>query len=88
MQIFKCPFCGTRNETEFRYTGQVGKLRPEPANQIEEGEWAKYVHFTENVRGPSREIWTHMTCGEVFFMTRDSQTMRVLATEALRRDTQ
>ena len=77
-----------RNETEFRYTGQVGKVRPEPSRQAEAEAWARYVHFTENKRGESQEIWTHVTCGEVFFMTRETQTMRVIATVALRKELQ
>ncbi|MGR3493084.1 MAG: sarcosine oxidase subunit delta, partial [Shimia sp.] len=34
MQIFTCPFCGPRPETEFHFVGELGKVRPDTTSQI------------------------------------------------------
>ncbi len=71
MQLFPCPFCGPRDETEFHYAGEAANARPEGANVSAE-DWANYLWLRANPRGQSREIWMHMTCGEFFVMTRDT----------------
>jgi len=86
MQIFECPFCGPRGETEFRFTGEAGKVRPQPAAEVTADDWARYAYFTRNPRGRAREIWTHLVCGELFFMNRDTQSMAVLSTEPIRKE--
>ena len=40
MQIFPCPFCGPRDESEFHYVGEP-KARPEPAGSVSDAEWAE-----------------------------------------------
>jgi sarcosine oxidase subunit delta len=84
MQIFPCPFCGPRDETEFHYVGE-SKARPEPASDVTDVEWSEYLHFNANPKGASREIWLHMTCLESFEMTRDTATNAVLGSESLAR---
>ena len=74
MHRFECPFCGPRDETEFRFGAEAGKRRPEPASTTTAGEWAEYLHFRSAPRGPAREIWVHLTCGEFFMMERNTQT--------------
>ncbi len=80
MQIFPCPFCGPRDETEFHYVGEP-KARPEPAGAVSDVEWSGYLHFNANSKGASREIWLHMTCLESFLMTRDTATNAVIGSE-------
>ena len=77
MQIFSCPFCGPRDETEFHYRGETGIPRPEGADVSEEA-WAGYLYMRRNPRGETSEIWHHLTCGEFFAMTRDSVTHEVV----------
>jgi len=84
MQIFHCPFCGARNEIEFHFVAEAGKVRPEPAADVSGEAWAAYLHMTKNPRGPSREIWRHFGCGELFAMERDTLSMTVVAVESLR----
>jgi sarcosine oxidase subunit delta len=86
MQIFPCPFCGPRDETEFHYVGEP-KARPEPAGDVTDVDWSEYLHFNANPKGPSREIWLHMTCLESFSMTRDTATNAVLGAEPVARAT-
>ncbi|WP_382422054.1 sarcosine oxidase subunit delta [Fodinicurvata halophila] len=86
MQRFSCPFCGPRDETEFFYGGEAGNERPEPAEETTAKQWARYLHMENNVKGPAREIWVHLTCGEFFVMERDTVTHEVHASEAFRGD--
>lgn len=81
MQLFTCPFCGPRAETEFHFGGDAGNLRPEGETQAEA--WPDYLYFRNNRHGPSREIWMHLPCREVFVMERNTITHQVIVTEAL-----
>ncbi|RWC49823.1 MAG: sarcosine oxidase subunit delta [Mesorhizobium sp.] len=81
MQLFTCPFCGPRAETEFHFGGDAGNLRP--GGDSETNVWTDYLYFRSNLRGRAREIWMHLACREVFVMERDTVTHEVHATEAL-----
>lgn len=83
MQRFSCPFCGPRDETEFFYGGEAGKERPEPAAEVPAERWADWLYGEQNRKGPSREIWVHLTCGEFFLMERDTVTHEVFSATAL-----
>ena len=85
MQIFDCPFCGERDETEFHFVAEAGKVRPEPARDVAADVWGAYLHDKNNVRGISDEIWRHLACGELFVMRRDTVSMAVIAVESLRK---
>jgi sarcosine oxidase subunit delta len=82
MQIFVCPFCGPRDETEFHYGGEAGNARPE-GHATPAGRWAEYLHMRKNPKGRTDEIWVHLPCREFFMMTRDSLTHAVIETRAL-----
>jgi heterotetrameric sarcosine oxidase delta subunit len=84
MQIFSCPFCGPRNETEFHFAGELGKVRPDTTQDVTSGDWASYLYAQRNEKGAVREVWMHLTCSELFVMERDSVTMDVLGSRALR----
>lgn len=86
MNLFRCPFCGIRDETEFHFATEAGKARPEPAAAVSGAKWAAYLHLTRNPKGPSGEVWVHLTCGELFVMERDTASHEVLAAAALRDD--
>ena len=86
MQLFPCPFCGPRVETEFHFGGEAGKTRPEPAAEVSDERWATYLHGAANPKGATREIWVHLTCGEFFLMERDSLTHAVVGSQSLRGD--
>lgn len=75
MQIFSCPFCGPRPEYEFHFGGDQGNDRPEGFDRVSDQTWAEYLSFRTNAKGPVREVWMHVTCGELFVMARDSVTM-------------
>ncbi|GAB5446830.1 sarcosine oxidase subunit delta [Gymnodinialimonas sp.] len=82
MQIFPCPFCGPRAETEFHFATVAGRVRPEWAPDT--GEWARYLYGEEAPKGVTQEVWLHTTCGEYVLLTRDSVTREISGSEALR----
>lgn len=84
MQLFSCPFCGPRDETEFHFAAEAGKTRPEPAGEVSPEAWSGYLYAKSNPKGPSREIWQHVTCGEFFLMERDTLSHEVAESKALR----
>lgn len=83
MQLFTCPFCGPREETEFHFAAEAGKARPEPAEEVSDADWADYLYLNDAPKGPAREVWVHLTCGEFFVMTRDTVTRAVLDSQTL-----
>ena len=82
MQIFPCPFCGPRDETEFHYGGEAGNVRPD-GTDVPIDRWANYLYMRGNPKGSTREIWVHMNCSEFFVMERDTVTHKVLSSTAL-----
>ncbi|MCK0151386.1 sarcosine oxidase subunit delta [Marivita sp. S6314] len=86
MQIFTCPFCGPRDEREFHFVAEQGKVRPDTTQSVSDADWAAYLHTQRNEKGRVREVWMHTTCDEVFVMERHSVSMEVLATTALRKE--
>ncbi len=82
MQLFPCPFCGLRDETEFHYGGEVGNIRPDGAD-APAAAWADYLYTRANPKGATREIWLHTTCGEFFAMARDTVTHVVAGSSPL-----
>lgn len=85
MQLFPCPFCGERPETEFHFAAEAGHARPEPAESVSDAAWARYLYHNRNPKGRSREIWVHLTCGTFFLMERDTRSHEVLSSEHLPR---
>ena len=83
MQMFPCPFCGSRNENEFHFVVEAGKPRPEPAEHVSDDAWASYVHLAKAPKGEAGEIWLHTTCGLYFIMKRDTVTREVLGSSYL-----
>ena len=86
MQLFPCPFCGTRDETEFRYLGEADTPRPTGGAAAAIGDWTRYLYFQRNLKGRVAEMWSHSPCGETFRMERDNVTHVVYASASLRRE--
>lgn len=85
MQLFACPFCGLRDETEFQFGAEAGKTRPEPAAGVGAAEWSRYLNDRKNPKGPSQEIWLHITCGEFFLLERNTLSHEVAGSRSLRK---
>ena len=86
MQRFPCPFCGTRDETEFRFLGEADRLRPAGGADASIADWTRYLYFQRNRKGRVAEIWGHIPCGETFRMERDNVTHVVYAGVSLRKE--
>ncbi|MYF71196.1 MAG: sarcosine oxidase subunit delta [Proteobacteria bacterium] len=78
MLLIKCPWCGTRAETEFSYGGEAGIVRPPDPDALSDEEWADYLFFRANPRGAHRELWNHAQgCRRWFGVERDTVTYRI-----------
>lgn len=85
MQRFPCPFCGLRDEREFHFAGEAGKVRPDTTQTVSDEAWRDYLFAYKNPVGASQEIWVHLPCQEYFIMERDTVTMDVLSHTQLRK---
>ena len=56
--LISCPFCGSRDDAEFRYRGDASVTRP-AADAVPDA-FAAYVYERENPRGWQLEWWQHM----------------------------
>jgi heterotetrameric sarcosine oxidase delta subunit len=80
MLQLKCPWCGPRDETEFHYGGQAHVAYPEDPSALSDEEWAQYLFFRDNPKGPFAERWVHsIGCRRWFNAIRDTRTYQVLA---------
>jgi sarcosine oxidase subunit delta len=53
-----CPWCGERDETEFRYRGAAARARPQPEADL--AAFSAYVYERDNPQGWHREWWLHV----------------------------
>ena len=53
-----CPWCGLRDEAEFRYRGDASRRRP--AGDAGEAAFAAYTYERANPRGWHVEWWLHV----------------------------
>ncbi|WP_328996172.1 sarcosine oxidase subunit delta [Kribbella sp. NBC_01245] len=80
MLQLNCPWCGPRDETEYHYGGQAHVPYPEDPSALADEEWAEYLFFRDNPKGPFAERWVHSVgCRRWFNVVRDTRTYEVLA---------
>ena len=80
MLLIACPFCGPRDETEFRYGGQAHVARPLDPAALSDAAWADYLFMRDNPKGAFRERWAHAAgCRRWFNLLRDTRDHRILA---------
>lgn len=53
-----CPWCGTRDEVEFRYRGAASAARPAGGAPL--AEFTRYVYGRDNPLGWHLEWWLHV----------------------------
>ncbi|MDT9698455.1 sarcosine oxidase subunit delta family protein [Streptomyces sp. P17] len=79
MLLIPCPWCGPRDEAEFHYGGQAHVPYPETPSTLTDEEWARYLFFRDNPKGPFAERWTHTAgCRRWFNAIRDTSTNEIL----------
>jgi heterotetrameric sarcosine oxidase delta subunit len=80
MLLIRCPWCGPRDEVEFRYGGQAGIATPADVDAVADDAWAEYLYMRDNPKGPFAERWCHAAgCRRWFNAIRDTGTYEVLA---------
>jgi len=80
MLLIDCPWCGPRDEVEFRYGGQAHVPYPPAPDTLDDAQWSEYVFFRDNPRGPFAERWAHAAgCRRWFNVVRDTVSYRILA---------
>ncbi|WP_175412525.1 sarcosine oxidase subunit alpha family protein [Streptomyces sp. TRM64462] len=79
MLLIPCPWCGPRDEAEFHYGGQAHVPYPEDPASLSDEEWARYLFFRDNPKGPFAERWSHAAgCRRWFNAVRDTSTNEIL----------
>jgi heterotetrameric sarcosine oxidase delta subunit len=75
MLLVPCPWCGLRDEVEFRYGGQAHVNYPVDPDALSDEEWADFLFMRDNPRGDFRERWFHAAgCRRWFNAIRDTET--------------
>lgn len=81
MLLLPCPWCGPRDEIEFSYGGQAHVPYPPSPAELTDQEWAEYLFFRDNPKGPFAERWVHTAgCRRWFNAVRDTVTYEVAMT--------
>ena len=79
MLLISCPFCGERDETEFRCGGEAHIVRPRQPASLSDDQWADYLFMRSNPKGIHFERWRHVHgCGRWFNVARDTVGDRIL----------
>ena len=80
MLLIRCPWCGPRDEIEYRCGGQTGIGRPGPWHSVDDGAWSDYLFTRDNPKGRHHERWLHLHgCRQWFNVVRDTVTHEILA---------
>jgi sarcosine oxidase, subunit delta len=73
-----CPWCGERDEVEFRSGGESQITRP--SYGADDSTWARYLFYRNNAKGVQFERWCHeFGCGQWLNVTRDTVTHEIRA---------
>ncbi len=81
MLLIPCPWCGPRDDVEFRYGGQALVAYPDDPDALSDEEWADYLFMRDNPRGDFAERWFHTTgCRRWFNTVRNTATYEIRST--------
>ncbi len=73
-----CPYCGERDEADFRCGGESHIVRPGP--DVDDETWSDYLFNQDNPKGLNYERWCHVYgCGRWFNIARDTATHEIHA---------
>lgn len=80
MLLIECPYCGPRDETEYHYGGEAHVPYPVDPSALTDREWAEYLFYRANPKGPLAERWSHTAgCRRWFNVVRDTATYDIQA---------
>lgn len=78
MLLIECPWCGSRDESEFSYSGEAHIVRPKDPFALSDQEWADYLFNRKNPKGRHLEQWCHAAgCRRYFNVVRDTVTYQI-----------
>jgi sarcosine oxidase subunit delta len=78
MLRIRCPWCGLRDEVEFRWGGEVPVARPAPPDEASDAAWGEYLFLRNNPKGWVRERWLHaLGCRQWLIAERDTVTHEI-----------
>lgn len=74
--LIHCPFCGSRDLSEFTYCGDADNLAARPDHSsTDQAAWNAYVYDRPNPAGDHAEIWQHAGgCRRHLRVTRNTVT--------------
>lgn len=80
MLLIDCPWCGPRDEVEFRYGGEAHIARPADPSALSDEQWSEFLFIRNNPKGVFRERWVHAAgCRRWFNVMRDTMSHRIIA---------
>jgi len=80
MLLIDCPWCGPRDETEFRCGGEAHIARPTDPGALTDAQWADFLFMRANTKGDYAERWVHSSgCRRWFNVVRSTVTHRISA---------
>lgn len=81
MFLIDCPYCGTRDQSEFTCAGEAHRARPDWDDDRTDEDWAGFVFMRTNPKGVHAERWVHSAgCRRFFNALRNTATDVFLAT--------
>ena len=79
--LIPCPWCGDREDVEFRYGGASEVAYPKEPEAVDDASWAHFLFFRPNPKGPMPERWVHTAgCRRWFALVRDTVTHEITPT--------
>jgi len=76
--LIPCPWCGDREEVEFKYGGSADVIYPREPESTDDTTWARFVFFRANPKGKMTERWVHSAgCRRWFTLVRDTVTHQI-----------
>ena len=80
MFIINCPYCGEREQSEFKAGGEAHIERPKQPTELSDDQWAEYLFMRKNIKGIQFERWVHVHgCRKWFNMVRDTTNDQIHA---------
>jgi heterotetrameric sarcosine oxidase delta subunit len=80
MLLIACPWCGPRDEVEFRYGGEAHVTYPADPDALSDEAWADFLFMRDNPRGSLAERWVHAAgCRRWFNAVRNTVTNEFVA---------
>ena len=79
MLLIPCPWCGPRDEIEFRHGGEAHIARPADPEALDDALWGEYLFMRANPKGMIAERWVHSAgCRRWFNLLRDTVSHKIL----------